>query len=117
MGARLVEVPAVPYKNPNNYVKYSARLAARLNETLPEGAIWANQFDNVANRQGHIETTAEEIWAQTGGKVDGFICAVGTGGTLGGVSMGLKAQAAARSRLAWPIRWARPSIITTRMAS
>ena len=92
MGARLVEVPAVPYKNPNNYVKYSARLAAKLNETLPEGAIWANQFDNVANRQGHIETTAEEIWAQTGGKVDGFICAVGTGGTLGGVSMGLKGK-------------------------
>ena len=92
MGARLVEVPAVPYKNPNNYVKYSARLAAKLNETLPEGAIWANQFDNVANRQGHIETTAEEIWAQTGGKVDGFVCAVGTGGTLGGVSIGLKGK-------------------------
>ncbi len=92
MGARLVEVPAVPYKNPNNYVKYSARLAERLNGTLPEGAIWANQFDNVANRRGHIETTAEEIWSQTGGKVDGFICAVGTGGTLGGVSMGLKAK-------------------------
>lgn len=92
MGARLVEVPAVPYKHPNNYVKYSARLAARLNEMLPEGAIWANQFDNVANRQGHIETTAEEIWTQTGGKVDGFICSVGTGGTLGGVSMGLKAK-------------------------
>jgi cysteine synthase A len=92
MGARLVEVPAVPYKNPNNYVKYSARLAAKLNETLPEGAIWANQFDNVANRQGHIENTAEEIWNQTGGKVDGFICSVGTGGTLGGVSLGLKAK-------------------------
>jgi cysteine synthase A len=92
MGARLVEVPAVPFKNPNNYVKYSARLAARLNETLPEGAIWANQFDNVANRLGHIETTAQEIWRQTGGKVDGFICSVGTGGTLGGVSMGLKAK-------------------------
>ena len=92
LGARLVEVPAVPYKNPNNYVKYSARLAAKLNEVLPEGAIWANQFDNLANRQGHIETTAEEIWAHTGGKVDGFICAVGTGGTLGGVSMGLKAK-------------------------
>ncbi len=92
MGARLVEVPAVPYKNPNNYVKYSARLAERLNQTLPEGAVWANQFDNVANRQGHIETTAEEIWAQTGAAVDGFICAVGTGGTLGGVSMGLKAK-------------------------
>jgi cysteine synthase len=92
MGARLVEVPAVPYKNPNNYVKYSARLAAKLNETLPEGAIWANQFDNVANRQGHIETTAAEVWKQTGGKVDGFICSVGTGGTLGGVSLGLKAK-------------------------
>jgi cysteine synthase len=92
MGAALVEVPAVPYKNPNNYVKYSARLAAALAASEPQGAIWANQFDNVANRQGHIETTAEEIWAQTGGKVDGFICAVGTGGTLGGVSMGLKAK-------------------------
>jgi len=92
LGARLVEVPAVPYKNPNNYVKYSARLAAKLNEVLPEGAIWANQFDNVANRRGHIQTTAEEIWTHTGGKVDGFICAVGTGGTLGGVSMGLKAK-------------------------
>jgi cysteine synthase A len=93
-GARLVEVPAVPYKNPNNYVKYSGRLAEKLNETLPEGAIWANQFDNLANRQGHLATTAEEIWSQTGGKVDGFICSVGTGGTLGGVSMGLKAKRA-----------------------
>ncbi|MFZ1108100.1 MAG: cysteine synthase A [Rhodomicrobium sp.] len=92
MGAALVEVPAVPYKNPNNYVKYSARLADALNATAPQGAIWANQFDNIANRQGHIETTAEEIWAQTGGAVDGFICAVGTGGTLGGVSLGLKAK-------------------------
>jgi cysteine synthase A len=92
LGAQLVEVPAVPYKNPNNYVKYSARLAAKLNETLPEGAIWANQFDNAANRRGHIETTAEEIWTQTDGNVDGFICSVGTGGTLGGVSLGLKAK-------------------------
>src|SRR5208282_1450338 len=92
MGARLVEVPAVPYKNPNNYVKYSGRLAARLNETLRQGAIWANQFDNIANRQGHLETTAEEIWSQTVGNVDGFICSVGTGGTLGGVSIGLKAK-------------------------
>jgi cysteine synthase len=92
MGAALVEVPAVPYKNPNNYVKYSARLAAALNASEPQGAIWANQFDNVANRKGHIETTAEEIWAQTSHRVDGFICAVGTGGTLGGVSMGLKAK-------------------------
>ncbi len=92
MGAELVEVPAVPYRNPNNYVKYSARLAEVLNEREPNGAIWANQFDNTANRDGHIQTTAEEIWEQTGGKVDGFICAVGTGGTLGGVSMGLKAK-------------------------
>lgn len=92
MGATVVEVPAVPYKNPNNYVRYSQRLAEKLKETLPQGAIWANQFDNVANRQGHIETTAEEIWVQTNGQVDAFICSVGTGGTLGGVSMGLKAK-------------------------
>jgi cysteine synthase len=92
MGATLVEVPAVPYKNPNNYVKYSARLAEKLNNELAEGAIWANQFDNLANRRGHIETTAEEIWSQTSGKVDGFICSIGTGGTLGGVSFGLKAK-------------------------
>jgi cysteine synthase A len=92
LGARLVEVPAVPYRDPNNYVKYSARLAEALNETEPNGAIWANQFDNVANRDGHIHTTAEEIWAQTGGQLHGFVSAVGTGGTLGGVSMGLKAK-------------------------
>jgi cysteine synthase len=92
LGAELIEVPAVPYRNPNNYVKYSQRLAEQLAETEPNGAIWANQFDNVANRDGHIETTAEEIWAQTDGKLDAFICAVGTGGTLGGVSMGLKAK-------------------------
>jgi cysteine synthase len=91
-GARLIEVPAVPYKDPNNYVKYSGRLAEALAGTEPHGAVWANQFDNVANRQGHIETTAVEIWEQTDGQVDGFICAVGTGGTLGGVSMGLKAK-------------------------
>ncbi len=89
-GAQLIEVPAVPYKDPNNYVKYSGRLAEQLAASEPNGAIWANQFDNVANRQGHIETTAVEIWEQTNGKVDGFICAVGTGGTLAGVSMGLK---------------------------
>ncbi len=83
-------MPAVPYKNPNNYVKYSGRLAEELARTEPNGAIWANQFDNVANRQGHIETTAQEIWRDLDGKVDGFICAVGTGGTLAGVSMGLK---------------------------
>jgi cysteine synthase A len=91
-GAELIEVPAVPYKDPNNYVKYSGRLAEQLAATAPRGAIWANQFDNVANRQGHIETTAVEIWNDTQGKVDGFICAVGTGGTLAGVSMGLKAK-------------------------
>ncbi|MDX2287776.1 MAG: cysteine synthase A [Hyphomicrobiaceae bacterium] len=92
LGARLVEVPAVPFKNPNNYVKYSARLAAALDAREPAGAIWANQFDNTANRLAHIETTAEEIYADTGGQVDGFICAVGSGGTLGGVSLGLKAK-------------------------
>ncbi len=94
LGAELVEVPAVPYKNPNNYVKYSARLAEALAASDPNGAVWANQFDNVANRQAHIETTAEEIWAQTGGKVDGFVSAVGSGGTIAGVSMGLKAKRA-----------------------
>jgi cysteine synthase len=86
LGAELVEVPAVPYKNPNNYVKYSGRLAKAM------GAVWANQFDNVANRQAHIETTAPEIWAQTDGKVDAFVSAVGSGGTLAGVSMGLKSR-------------------------
>ncbi len=89
-GAELVEVPAVPYANPNNYVKVSARLAKELNEKEAHGAVWANQFDNVANRQAHIETTGPEIWEQTGGKVDGFICAVGTGGTLAGTAMALK---------------------------
>src|ERR1700742_5270909 len=86
-GAELVEVPAVPYANPNNYVKLSGRLAAQLAKTEPNGAIWANQFDNVANRDGHRETTGPEIWEQTDGKVDGFICAVGSGGTLGGVAL------------------------------
>jgi cysteine synthase A len=89
-GAELVQVPAVPYKNPNNYVKYSGRLAARLAKTEPGGAIWANQFDNTANRQAHVETTGPEIWEQTGGKVDGFICAVGSGGTLAGVAQALQ---------------------------
>jgi cysteine synthase len=91
-GAELVEVPAVPYSNPNNYVKVSGRLAEQLAKTETRGAIWANQFDNVANRQGHIETTGPEIWNQTDGKVDGFICSVGTGGTLAGVAMALKAR-------------------------
>ena len=91
-GADLREVPAVPYKDPNNYVKYSGRLAEELNESEPNGAIWANQFDNVANRRAHLETTGPEIWDQTAGRVDGFVCAVGSGGTLGGVSMSLKAR-------------------------
>jgi cysteine synthase A len=89
-GADLREVPALPYRDPNNYVKYSGRLAEELDQSEPNGAVWANQFDNVANRQGHIQTTGPEIWADTDGRVDGFICAVGTGGTLAGVGMALK---------------------------
>ena len=89
-GAQLIEVPAVAYKNPNNYVKYSGRLAAKLNETEPNGAIWANQFDNVANRQAHVESTGPEIFEQTQGGVDGFICAVGSGGTLAGTALALR---------------------------
>lgn len=89
-GAKLVEVPAAPYSNPNNYVRYSERLAHALRETESNGVIWANQFDNTANRQAHVETTAPEIWAQTDGKVDGFICAVGSGGTLAGVALALQ---------------------------
>ena len=91
-GAELIEVPAVSYANPANYVKASGRLAEHLARTREGGAIWANQFDNLANRQGHLDTTGPEIWDQTGGKVDGFICAVGTGGTLAGVSLALKAR-------------------------
>jgi cysteine synthase len=89
-GADLREVPAVPYKNPDNYVRYSGRLAEEINASEPNGAIWANQFDNTANRQSHYETTGLEIWEQTDGKVDGFTCAIGTGGTLAGVAMALK---------------------------
>jgi cysteine synthase len=89
-GAELIEVPAVPYRDPNNYVRYSGRLAEALNKSLPNGAIWANQFDNVANRDGHVRTTGPEIWAQTEGKVDAFVSAVGTGGTLAGVGIALK---------------------------
>ena len=92
LGAHLVEVPAQPYKNRNNYVHYSERLAQSLAKTEPNGAIWANQWDNTANRRAHIETTSEEIWADTDGKVDAFVSAVGSGGTLGGVSDGLKAK-------------------------
>lgn len=84
------EVPAVPYRDPNNYVKYSGRLAEELGRTEPNGAIWANQFDNTANRDGHYRTTGPEIWEQTDGKIDGFICAIGTGGTLAGVSAFLR---------------------------
>ncbi len=91
-GAELIEVPAVPYSNPNNYVKVSGRLAEQLAKTEKNGAIWANQFDNVANREAHIESTGPEIWQQTDGEVDGFVCAVGTGGTLAGVGMALKAR-------------------------
>jgi cysteine synthase A len=90
-GAELVEVDAVPYSNPDNYVRYSGRLAEEKAKTEPNGAIWANQFDNVANRQAHVESTGPEIWAQTGGLVDGFICAVGSGGTLAGVAEALRA--------------------------
>ena len=91
-GATLIEVPAVPYRNPNNYVKVSGRLAEQLAKTEEGGAIWANQFDNVANRQAHIESTGPEIWEQTGGKVDAFVSAIGTGGTLAGVGAYLKSK-------------------------
>jgi cysteine synthase A len=90
LGAELIECPAVPYKDPNNYVKLSGRLAEQLAKTEKNGAVWANQFDNLANRQAHLETTGREIWEQTGGRIDGFTCAVGSGGTLAGVAMALK---------------------------
>ncbi|MBL4623308.1 MAG: pyridoxal-phosphate dependent enzyme, partial [Immundisolibacteraceae bacterium] len=89
-GADLRLVPAVPYKNPDNYIHYSQRLAEELNQSLDTGAFWANQFDNTANREVHIQTTGPEIWAQTDGQIDGFICAAGTGGTLAGVVDALK---------------------------
>ncbi len=91
-GVDLRPVPAKPYRDPDNYVKISGRTADALNEKNPGSAIWANQFDNIANRDGHFRTTGPEIWQQTGGKIDGFICAVGTGGTLAGVGMYLKEQ-------------------------
>jgi cysteine synthase A len=113
-GAELIEVPAVPYSNPNNYVKVSGRLAAQLAKTEKHGAIWANQFDNVANRQGHIDTTGPEIWRQTDGKVDGFVCAVGTGGTLAGVAIALKSRnKGVRIALADPMGAALYSYYTT----
>lgn len=114
LGAELIEVPAVPYRNPNNYVKVSGRLAEKLAATEPNGAIWANQFDNVANRDGHVATTAEEIWRQTDGKVDGFVCAVGTGGTLAGVAQGLKSKSnAVKIAIADPMGAALHSYYTT----
>ncbi len=114
LGAELVEVPAVPYRNPDNYVKVSGRLAEQMAKTEPNGAIWANQFDNVANRQAHVATTAQEIWRDTNGKVDGFICAVGSGGTLAGVAQGLKARdASIKIGLADPLGAALFSYYTT----
>ncbi|RWA76828.1 cysteine synthase A [Mesorhizobium sp.] len=114
LGAELIEVPAVPYKNPNNYVKLSGRLAEQLARSEPNGAIWANQFDNVANRDGHIRSTAEEIWNQTGGRVDGFVSAVGSGGTLAGVAIGLKAKSkAVKIALADPLGAALYSFYTS----
>ena len=108
-GAELKEVPAVPYRDPDNYVHVSRRMAEELDKTDPNGAVWANQFDNTANRMGHYRTTGPEIWAQTDGKVDGFICAVGTGGTLCGVSMALKERnAKIQIGLADPITTRRP---------
>jgi cysteine synthase len=113
-GAELIEVPAVPYSNRNNYVKVSGRLAEQLAKTEKSGAIWANQFDNVANREAHIESTGPEIWRQTDGKVDGFVCAVGTGGTLAGVAMALKSRNKnARIALADPMGAALYSYYTT----
>ncbi|WP_118858491.1 cysteine synthase A [Sphingomonas mesophila] len=92
LGAELIEVPAVPYKNPNNYVKVAGRIAEKLARDNPAGAIWANQFDNVANRDAHVATTGPEIWEQTDGKIDGFVSAVGTGGTLAGVAAALRSR-------------------------
>ena len=113
-GAELKLVPAVPYKDPGNYVHVSRRLAEELAQTEPNGAIWANQFDNVANREGHRTTTGVEIWEQTGGEVDGFTCAVGTGGTLAGVGLALKARKAdVHIRLADPYGAALYSYYTT----
>jgi cysteine synthase A len=114
LGAELIEVPAVPYRNQNNYIRISGRLAEKLAKTEPNGAIWANQFDNVANRDGHIEMTAEEIWRQTDGKIDGFVSAVGSGGTLAGVAIGLRNHSkAVKIALADPLGAALYSYYTT----
>jgi cysteine synthase A len=118
LGAELIEVPAKPLQEPQQLRQaFSGRLAEKLARELPGGAIWANQFDNVANRQAHLETTGPEIWEQTGGKIDGFICAVGSGGTLGGVFDGAQGARIPTSRSASPIRRARRSTATTRPAS
>jgi cysteine synthase A len=117
LGAELVEVPAKPYRDPNNYVKYSGRLAERLNQERDGGAIWANQFDNVANRQAHIETTGPEIWEQTGGKVDGFICAAGSGGTIAGTGMALKERNKDISASGWRTRMVLRCTAITRPAN
>ena len=90
LGAELIEVDAVPFSNPKNYIKQSKKIAEDLSKKVRNGVIWANQFDNIVNTESHIKTTSQEIWSQTAGKVDGFICSVGTGGTLAGVSIGLK---------------------------
>ncbi len=111
-GAQLVQVPAAPYRNPNNFVHYSRRLAEELAKTEPNGAIWANQFDNVANRQAHVETTGPEIWEQTEGKVTGFVCAVGSGGTLAGVAEALQPKGV-KAALADPMGAALYSYYTT----
>lgn len=99
LGATLVEVDAVPYSNPNHYARYSGRLAEELNESEPNGAIWANQFDNVSNRKAHYDTTGAEIWEQTGGKIDGFICAIGSGGTLAGIAQRLQEESGGRVKI------------------
>ena len=114
LGAELIEVPAVPYKDPNNYVKLSGRLAEQLAKTEPNGAIWANQFDNVANRDGHAVSTAQEIWHQTDGKLHGFVAAVGSGGTLAGVAAGLREHSKdVKIALADPLGAALHSFYTT----
>ena len=116
-GADLRLVPALPYANPGNYVRYSGTLAEELAKTEPNGAIWANQFDNVANRDGHYRTTGPEIWDQTDGKVDGFTCSVGSGGTLAGVALRAQGAQSQRQDRAQPIRWARRSTTGTPRAS